>query len=38
MRIAEESWNVLASLLSTGWHQMAWQSGAIERLRGFPIA
>src|SRR5258708_39023028 len=36
MRIAEENWKVLASLFPTGWQQMAWQSGAIERLRGFP--
>jgi hypothetical protein len=36
MRIAEENWKVLASLLPTGWQQMARQSGAIERLRGFP--
>jgi Transposase DDE domain len=36
MRIAEENWKVLASLLPTGWQQMAWQSGAIKRLRGFP--
>jgi hypothetical protein len=36
MRISEEDWNVLASLLPAGWQQMAWQSGAIERLRGFP--
>src|SRR6202047_727922 len=36
MRIAEENWKVLASLFPAGWQQMAWQSGAIERLRGFP--
>jgi hypothetical protein len=36
MRIAEENWKVLASLFPTGWQQTAWQSGAIERLRGFP--
>jgi Transposase DDE domain len=36
MRIAEENWKVLASLFPTGWQQMAWQSGAVERLRGFP--
>jgi hypothetical protein len=35
MRIAEENWNVLASLFPTGWLQMARQSGAVERLRGF---
>ena len=34
MRILEENWKVLASLLPTGWQQMAWQSGAIKRLRG----
>ena len=36
MGIAEENWKVLASLLPAGWQQMAGQSGAIERLRGFP--
>jgi hypothetical protein len=35
MGIAEEDWKVLASLLPTGWQQVAWQSGAVERLRGF---
>ena len=32
----EENWKVLVSLLPAGWQQTAWQSGAIERLRGFP--
>jgi hypothetical protein len=36
MRIAEENWKVLASLFPAGWQQAAWQSGAVERLRGFP--
>jgi hypothetical protein len=36
VRIAEENWKVLALLLPPGWQQMAWQSGAVERLRGFP--
>src|SRR5216683_6488716 len=36
MRIVEENWKVLASLFPAGWQQMAWQSGAVERLRGFP--
>ncbi len=27
---------MLASLFPVGWRQMAWQSGAVERLRGFP--
>ncbi len=36
MRIDEEDWKVLASLLPAGWQQLARQSGAIERLRGFP--
>jgi len=36
MRIAEENWKVLASLFPAGWQQMAWQAGAVERLRGFP--
>jgi len=36
MRIVEDNWKVLASLFPEGWQQMAWQSGAVERLRGFP--
>jgi hypothetical protein len=36
MHMTEEDWKVLTSLLPTGWQQMASQSGAIERLRGFP--
>jgi hypothetical protein len=36
MRIAEENWKTLASLFPAGWRQLAWQSGAVERLRGFP--
>src|SRR6266487_6164806 len=36
IRIAEEDWHVLTSLFPAGWQQMAWQSGAVERLRGFP--
>lgn len=36
MHIAEEDWKVLTLLLPTGWQQMASQSGAIERWRGFP--
>jgi hypothetical protein len=36
MHIAEENWKVLASLFPAGWQQIAWQSGAVERLRGFP--
>src|SRR6266550_3237654 len=36
MRIAEENWKVLASLFPLRWQQIAWPSGAIERLRGFP--
>jgi hypothetical protein len=35
MGIGEESWKVLTSLLPAGWQQMASQSGAVERLRGF---
>jgi hypothetical protein len=35
MRIAEENWKVLASLLPKGWQEMARQSGAVDRLRGF---
>ena len=36
MRIVKENWKVLVSLFPAGWQQMAWQSGAVERLRGFP--
>jgi hypothetical protein len=36
MRIVEENWKVVASLFPAGWQQMAWQSGAVERLRRFP--
>jgi hypothetical protein len=36
MRILEENGKMLTSLFPTGWQQMAWQSGAVERLRGFP--
>src|SRR5713226_6996498 len=32
----KKNWKVLASLFPAGWQQMAWQSGAVERLRGFP--
>ena len=34
MRIVKENWEVLTSLFPAGWQQMAWQSGAVERLRG----
>jgi hypothetical protein len=34
LRIAEENWTLPASLFPAGWQQMAWQSGAVERLRG----
>jgi hypothetical protein len=36
MCILEENWKVLTSFFPTGWQQTAWQSGAVERLRGFP--
>ena len=36
MRILEENWKVLASFFPAGWQHMAWRSGAVERLRGFP--
>ncbi len=36
MRIVEDNWKVLASLIPARWQQMAWESGAVERLRGFP--
>ncbi|HXP41877.1 MAG TPA: IS4 family transposase [Candidatus Acidoferrales bacterium] len=35
MRILEENWKVLTSFFPKEWQQMAWQSGAVERLRGF---
>jgi hypothetical protein len=37
MTIADENWNVMASLLPAGWQEMAMalQSGAFERLREF---
>jgi hypothetical protein len=35
MRIAEENWKVRVSLFPAGWQQMAWRSGAVQRLRGF---
>src|SRR5277367_249573 len=35
MPIVEENWKVLTSFFPTGWQQMAWQSGAVERLRRF---
>jgi hypothetical protein len=35
MHIAEQNWKVLTSLFSAGWRKMAWQSGALRRLRGF---
>src|SRR2546425_9308419 len=35
MCIVKASWK-LASLFPAGWQQMAWQSGAVERLRRFP--
>src|SRR5215510_962280 len=36
MTITERNWKVFASLLPVGWQQMAWRTGAVERLRGFP--
>ena len=36
MRNAEENWKVLLSLFPEGRQQMAWQSGAVERLRELP--
>jgi hypothetical protein len=36
MRSVEENWKVLVSLFPPGWQQMAWKSGAVQRLRGFP--
>jgi hypothetical protein len=36
MRIVEENWKVLTSLFPTGWQRIAWRSGAVVRLRGFP--
>jgi hypothetical protein len=34
--MAEENWKALTSLFPAGWQQMAWQRGAVERLRRFP--
>jgi len=34
--LPKKTGKVLTSLLPTGWRQMAWQSGAVQRLRGFP--
>lgn len=34
--MTEENWKMLTSLLPSGWRQMAWESGAVRRLRGFP--
>ena len=34
-RVVEENWKVLVSLFPKEWMQQAWQSGAVERLRGF---
>jgi len=36
MAITEENWKLLTSLLPAGCRQIAWESGAIQRLRGFP--
>src|SRR3954469_15359234 len=33
--MAEQNWKIFRSLLPAGWRQMAWQSGAVRRLRGF---
>ena len=35
MRILEDNWKVLTSFFPKEWQQMVWQSGAVERLRGF---
>jgi hypothetical protein len=31
----EDNWRILSSLFPVGWQQMAWRTGAVERLRGF---
>jgi hypothetical protein len=36
MRTVDDNWKVLRSLLPFGLEQMAWQSDAVQRLRGFP--
>src|ERR1051325_7264821 len=33
--VLDESWNVLLSLFPNDWIERAWQTGALERLRGF---
>src|SRR5262245_19946280 len=33
--VLDENWNVLLSLFPKDWMDQAWQSGAVERLRGF---
>jgi len=38
MSTIEENWKVLTSLLPAGWRQMAWETGAVRRLSGFPSA
>jgi len=35
MNILEDNWKVLASLFPTGWQQVAWQSGDVQRFCGF---
>ena len=35
MAIIDENWKALTSLLPTAWRQMAWERGAVRRLRGF---
>ena len=37
MRIGDENWRVLVSFFPAGWQRIALQSGAVERLRGFPL-
>lgn len=36
--LVTDNWKALTSLFPDGWQQMAWQAGAVERLRGFPSA
>ena len=35
-RLLEENWKLWHRCFPPGWQQMAWQLGAVQRLRGFP--
>jgi hypothetical protein len=38
MANVDENWRVLSSLMPRGWRELAWQSGAWRRIRGFESA